>query len=61
VPLCVEIVPLPSFRLPCQTADALRSIVFLLFCFWSIRLYLITVSSSMRWWGQRKLKIDSVG
>ena len=31
VPLCVEIVPLPSFRLPCQTADPLRSIVSLLF------------------------------
>jgi hypothetical protein len=24
-------VPLPSLRLPCQTADALRSIVYLLF------------------------------
>src|SRR6202035_3759763 len=31
VPLWVEIVPLPSLRLPCQTADALRSIVYLLF------------------------------
>jgi hypothetical protein len=59
VPLWVEIVPLPSFRLPCQTADALRSIVFLLFCFFVFRLYLITVFSSMRWLGSKEVEIDS--
>jgi hypothetical protein len=30
VPLCVEMTPLPSFRLPCHFALALRSIDLLL-------------------------------
>jgi hypothetical protein len=29
--LSVDIEPLPSFKLPCQIADALRCIIFLLF------------------------------
>src|SRR5271155_4501491 len=33
VPLCVEIVPLPAFRLPCHFALALRSIDLLLWLF----------------------------
>src|SRR5882762_6308963 len=44
-PLSVEIEPFPSFSPPCQTADPLRCIVFLLCLFHSIRIYRIRFKS----------------